>query len=234
MIQYVYLIVCFIFNLLLWTYPFLSYDHPYQACEDDWPCVCPLILCDLGIFPGSSPYQQPPMIYSSPPVAMFFFHFSLSSAPYLYDWGYTNFHCDATHRPYSLYIHFYAFFSHYSTLFFYVPYIIDCMYIHVNITLVLKVAKIIKELIWVLLFIPLRSDKQDRVSQSLNPTFSSCNSLAFSMKDCALHVVCWVVTPCSFGVRLSSLDYALINLDSTGFNWTLIQGKVGLQQILSN
>ena len=41
------------------------------------------------------------------------------------------------------------------------------MYIYVNFSLVFKVTKTIKELIWVLLFISLRSDKQDRISQSL-------------------------------------------------------------------
>ena len=75
------------------------------------------------------------------------------------------------------------------------PYIIDCMYTHVIFNLVLKVAKTTKKLIRVLLFIPLRrSDKQDRISQFLNLLLYHAYGLAFSMEDCALCVVCWVVT----------------------------------------
>ena len=51
--------------------------------------------------------------------------------PYLYDQGCTNFHCDATCRPHSLYIHFMPSF-HFTLLYpFTQLYIADHIYTHV-------------------------------------------------------------------------------------------------------
>ena len=55
---------------------------------------------------------------------------------------------------------------------------IDHMYTHVILYLVFKVAKTTKELIQVLLFIPLkRSDKQDRINHSFTSSSSPCIQL---------------------------------------------------------
>ena len=64
------------------------------------------MLCITMANPWIFPYQQSPTIYSSPLVAMLSFHFPLSSTPYLYDWSYMLFHCDAAHRQHILHIHF--------------------------------------------------------------------------------------------------------------------------------
>ena len=135
----VILLYTFIFKLFLWTYPFLLYKHPYQACGDDWPHVHPFIsLCNLKIFLGSFPISDLLQSCSSPPVAMFSFHSPLSSTPYPYNWDCINFHCDATCRPHSLHIHFMLLF--YITLHypFMQLYIVHCMYTHVISYLVLK------------------------------------------------------------------------------------------------
>ena len=157
MILMFYFIVCISFNLLYGLIPSFSYDYPYWACGGDWQCVCPFIsLCNLKIFPGSSPIGDLPMIlFISASGCVYFFHSPIST-PYPYNWGYMLFYCDATHRPHSLHICFMPSLSHYITLSFYASYIVDCMYTHVIPSLVLKVTKTTKELIQVLLFILLR------------------------------------------------------------------------------
>ena len=69
------------------------------------------------------------------------------------------------------------------------------MYTHVIFSLLLKAARASKEFYLSSLVISSSKEcRQDRVSQSLNPTSYSRNGLAFSMEGCTLCVVCWVVT----------------------------------------
>ena len=126
----------------------------------------PFILCNLRIFPGSSPIGDLPQSYSSPLVAMFPFSFSLFPPPIhtirtiqlLLWWPHAGL---ISLIPASMF----SFPSFYSIL---LCFIHHRLYVHIfNFSLVFKVTKTIKELIWVLLFISLRSDKQDRISQSL-------------------------------------------------------------------
>ena len=75
------------------------------------------------------------------------------------------------------------------TISFYALYIVDHMYTHIIIYLVFKVTKTTKELIWVLLFIPLRrSDKQDRMNHSFSSTSSPCQQLG--IQHGGLHPSC--------------------------------------------
>ena len=55
------------------------------------------------------------------------------------------FHCDGHTLASPPSFPLYVFLSYYSTLSFYAMYIIDCMYIHVNPTLVYKTAKVRQE-----------------------------------------------------------------------------------------
>ena len=72
---------------------------------------------------------------------------------------------------------------------------IVCIYIS-SLEQYLKVTRTTKELIQVLLFIPLeKSDKQDRIDSTfIIPTSLFCYGLAFSLGGCTSQVVCWVVT----------------------------------------
>ena len=142
-----YLIICISFNLLLWTYPF---PFVWTLLLDMWRwltiCSSPFTLCDLWGFPGSSPIGNLPQFYSSLLVAMFFFHFPYLPPPIHRLGLFWPSIVMATCWPHSLHIHLYVFLSHYSTLSFYTSYIIDCIYTHVIIYLVLKVTKTTKEL----------------------------------------------------------------------------------------
>ena len=96
-----YLIIYFLFNLLLWTYPLFCMYYPYWVCGGTDHVFIPFYLTwSMGI-PWIFPYWWSPTIYSSPSVAMFFFHFPLSPTLYPYDQGCTDFHCDG-HTPASL------------------------------------------------------------------------------------------------------------------------------------
>ena len=132
MIWYIYLIVCFIFNLLLQTYPF---PYAWLPLLGMWrwltTCSSPFTLHDLWGFPGSSPIGDLPWSHSFSLIAMFFIHFPLSTTPYPYDQGCINPHYDATCRPHILHIHFMLSSHIYFTLSFYTSYVVDCMYTHV-------------------------------------------------------------------------------------------------------
>ena len=87
-------------------------------------------------------------------------------------------------------------FFYFFTLSSYAPYIVDCMYIHVNPRVLLKTAKVNKELYLSSLIVsPSKKHKQDRINPPLLfLTLYSHYGLAIGLGGCTSWVGCWVVT----------------------------------------
>ena len=156
----------------------------------------PLTLCNLWIFLGSSPIGNHPWSYSSLLIVMLTAFIPLSPTPYLYNQGYTILLLWWPHTGLTSLISTFIILFHSLTLSFYVLYIVDHMYTHVIIELVLKAARANKELYSSSLVIsPSKEHKQDRINPTfINPFLYSHYGLAIGLGGCTSWVGCWVVT----------------------------------------
>ena len=191
----IYHIIHFIFNLLLWTYPFLFYNHPYWACGDDWPHVHPLL-----------PYA----IYGDSldlPLSVIFHNLFISTGSYLFISLPPIFHLlsiwSGLYHTFIVMPHIgsMSFISalclFFTLLYFILLYTVHHRsYIHTcNFSLVLKPTRANKELyLSSLVVFPSKECKQDRIDQSFKPHFLLSHMAWHSAWMAAPLYCCWVVT----------------------------------------